>query len=84
MSTQITPVYCDAISHCLSKLLHAVISGAVDVELDGAQRVIKAVGPTKMDLSPEGAFQSSRRQFIVADVNGQMYTVTVAEAGDGR
>jgi hypothetical protein len=84
MPTQITPVYCDAISHCLSKLLHAVISGAVDVELDGAQRVIKAVGPTKMDLSPEGAFQSSRRQFIVADVNGQMYTVTVAEAGDGR
>jgi hypothetical protein len=84
MQVELTPAYCDAISHCLSKLLHAVISGAVDVELDGAQRVIKAVGPTKMDLSPEGEFQSTRRQFIVADVNGRMYTVTVSEAGDGR
>jgi len=84
MSMQITPVYCDAISHCLSKILHAVISGAVDIEMDGAQKVIKAVGPTKLDLSPDGAFQSTRRQFIVADVNGRMYTVTISEAGDGK
>jgi hypothetical protein len=46
--------------------------------------VIKAVGPTKLDLSPDGEFQSTRRQFIVADVNGRMYTVTISEAGDVR
>jgi hypothetical protein len=84
MKTELYPAYCDAISHCLSKLLHGVISGAVDIELDGAQRVIKAVGPTKLDLSPDGEFQSTRRQFIVADVNGRMYTVTISEAGDVR
>jgi hypothetical protein len=82
MKTELHPAYCDAISHCLSKTLHAVISGAVDIEMDGAQKVIKAVGPTKLDLSPDGAFQSTKRQFIVADVNGRMYTVTIAEAGD--
>lgn len=78
------PSYCDAIAHCLSKLLHAASSGALDIDLDRADKVIKAVGPTKMDLSPTGEFQSTRRQFIVADVNGRMYKVTVAEAGDGE
>jgi hypothetical protein len=78
------PSYCDAIAHCLSKLLHAASSGALDIELDRADKVIKAVGPTKLDLSVTGEFQSTTRQFVVADVNGQMYTVTVAEAGDGK
>jgi hypothetical protein len=78
------PSYCDAIAHCLSKLLHAASSGALDIDLDRADKVIKAVGPTKLDLSINGEFQSTTRQFVVADVNGRMYTVTVAEAGDGK
>jgi hypothetical protein len=78
------PSYCDAIAHCLSKLLHAASSGALDIDLDRADKVIKAVGPTKLDLSLAGEFQSTTRQFVVADVNGRMYTVTVAEAGDGK
>lgn len=80
----IHPSYCDAIAHSLSKLLHAAASGALDIDLDRAEKVIKAVGPTKLDLSPDGAYLSSKRQFIVADVNGRMYTVTIAEAGDGK
>jgi hypothetical protein len=80
----IHPSYCDAIAHCLSKLLHAAGSGALDIDLDRADKVIKAVGPTKLDLSINGEFQSTTRQFVVADVNGRMYTVTVAEAGDGK
>jgi len=35
-------------------------------------------------LSPKGYYQSTRRQFVVADVNGRMYTVTIAEAGDDK
>ena len=80
----IYPSYCDAISHCLSKLLHAAASGALDIDLDRAEKVIKAVGPTKLDLSPKGYYQSTKRQFIVADINGRMYTVTITEAGDGK
>lgn len=78
------PSYCDAISHCLSKLLHAATSGALDIDLDRADKVIKAVGPTKLDLSISGEFQSTTRQFVVADINGQFYTVTIAEAGDAK
>lgn len=74
------PSYCDAIAHAMTKLLKAAISGAVDVDLDDAEKVIKAVGPVKLDISPDGSYLSSRKQFTVADVNGQMYLVTVQEA----
>ena len=72
--------YCDAIAHVLTKLMKASISGAIEIDLDGADKVIKAVSPVKLDLSPDGSYLSNRKQFMVADINGQTYTVTIQEA----
>lgn len=74
------PSYCDAITHCLHKLLQAAVSGAVNLDLDDAEKVIKAVGSTKLDIGPDGEYLSSMKQFMVADTNGRMYMVTVQEA----
>lgn len=71
--------YCDAIAHCLSKLLQAAISGAVQIDLDDADRVIKAASPVKLDLDPAGEYKSTKKQFTVVDVNGRFYRVTVEE-----
>ena len=71
--------YCDAIAHCLSKLLQATLSGAIQIDLDDAERVIKATGPVKLDLGQDGEYRSSKKQFSVADVNGKIYRVTVEE-----
>lgn len=71
--------YCDAIAHCLSKLLQATLSGAIQIDLDDAERVIKATGPVKLDINPAGEYMSSKKQFSVADVNGKIYRVTVEE-----
>ena len=72
--------YCDAIAHAMTKLLKGAISGAIDIDLDDAEKVIKAVGPVKLDIGPDGGYLSSRKQFTVADTNGQLYVVTIQEA----
>jgi hypothetical protein len=61
--------YCDYIAHLCRTTL----------QNNDAQNLIYSAGPVKIDLDPNGAFNSTTKRFEVTDVNGRKYIVTVEE-----
>lgn len=61
--------YCDYIAHLCCSLL----------KNHDAQGLIYSAGPVRLDLDPNGAFNSTTKRFDVTDINGRKYTVTIEE-----
>lgn len=63
--------YCDYIAHLIQSGLKVA-----DAE---QSKLLSSVGPTRMDLSPEGALMSTAKTIEVEDRGGKKYLITVRE-----
>ena len=62
--------YCDYIADRIMRLL----------KTHDPQGLIHSVGHVQFDLTPEGAFLSTKKTLEVVDVNNKRYKITVEEA----
>jgi hypothetical protein len=63
-------VYCDYIAHSISGNLKA----------NDTERLLSSVSRPKYDLTPEGAFKSTKKTIEVEDRSGKKYLITIEEA----
>jgi hypothetical protein len=61
--------YCDYIAHTISKELKA----------NDHERLLSSVGRPQYDVTPEGAFASTKKTIEVSDRFGKNYRITVEE-----
>ena len=62
--------YCDYIAHTISKELKA----------NDTERLLSSVSRPQYDVTPEGAFASTKKTIMVSDRFGKQYKITVEEA----
>ena len=62
--------YCDYIAHTISKELKA----------NDTERLLSSVGRPQFDITPDGAFASTKKTIMVSDRFGKQYKITVEEA----
>ena len=62
--------YCDYIAHTISKELKA----------NDTERLLSSVSRPQYDVTPEGAFASTKKTIMVSDRFGKNYRITVEEA----
>ena len=62
--------YCDYIAHVISKELKA----------NDTERLLSSVSRPQYDVTPEGAFASTKKTIMVSDRFGKQYKITVEEA----
>lgn len=61
--------YCDYIAH----LINASVKALDDQDL------IYSIGKPQYDVTPEGAFASTKKTLLCTDMNGKQYKITVEE-----
>ena len=64
--------YCDYIAH--------LIKTNLKYEDMKDQSMLSSVGKVNWDMTPEGAFASTKKTIMVEDRNGKQYRITVEEA----
>ena len=63
-------VYCDYIAHTIVGNLKA----------NDTERLLSSVSRPQFDVSPDGAFRSTKKTIMVSDRFGKQYKITVEEA----
>ena len=61
--------YCDYLAHIIHK----------NLKRNDSEGIIDSVGKVAFDLSPEGAYQSTKKTISVIDKHGTAYIITIEE-----